>query len=464
MSGIYLKYPINNLIAIESNTKVSLTTIIRVTKEILPHSAPLNYRSIEGGFYLSFVNDKDINLFFTPQNLYKLKKLNLTPTLSPHSKINREVYIPGITRDIYYLPKDKIISEIKKNHNIDILNINLFLSRSDTRYLVITTGSKAARDSSIKNTVKLFGNEFKPQPKLDNRSHQQPSLSTYNRGTARPSGYTTPYERRRENRTHSNYNSWEGGPPRSTSTFYRIESARNLNLALPKASEWAGPQRTATPPTTNKTGLTVLKPRPRANLPANNGLTSQKMPQIQQIPPKEQAPAKSSNITNVQPPPSRELSAAPATNLQPTTIPASITSQQPTPIAAPRATTAKTKHQFKQQPASLADQQQTPKQQKLHTTIDNREDKNVINILSTVSEALSNGIEHPEIYLDIFAICLTKHGYNSITIPKYALEMSRNVYYFKNPDKTRKHIPFSVLHTTVSPLTPTFQIPVLTST
>ena len=112
MSGIYLKYPINNLIAIESNTKVSLTTIIRVTKEILPHSAPLNYRSIEGGFYLSFVNDKDINLFFTPQNLYKLKKLNLTPTLSPHSKINREVYIPGITRDIYYLPKDNIISEI----------------------------------------------------------------------------------------------------------------------------------------------------------------------------------------------------------------------------------------------------------------------------------------------------------------------------------------------------------------
>ena len=216
MSGIYLKYPINNLIAIESNTKVSLTTIIRVTKEILPHSAPLNYRSIEGGFYLSFVNDKDINLFFTPQNLYKLKKLNLTPTLSPHSKINREVYIPGITRDIYYLPKDKIISEIKKNHNIDILNINLFLSRSDTRYLVITTGSKAARDSFIKNTVKLFGNEFKPQPKLDNRSHHQPSLSTYNRGTARPSGYTTPYERRRENRTHSNYNSWDGGPPRLT--------------------------------------------------------------------------------------------------------------------------------------------------------------------------------------------------------------------------------------------------------
>ena len=113
MSGIYLKHSINTLITITS-PKVNLQTIIRLTKEILPHSAPLNYRAIEGGFYLSFVQDKEINSFFLPQNLNKLKRLDLTPTLSPYSKLNREIYVPGITRDIYYLPKDKIITEIKK--------------------------------------------------------------------------------------------------------------------------------------------------------------------------------------------------------------------------------------------------------------------------------------------------------------------------------------------------------------
>ena len=184
MSGVYLKYPTNTLINIESNTKVSLQTIISLTKEILPQSAPLNYRAIDGGFYLSFVNDKEINSFFLPKNLYKLKRLNLTPTLSPQSKLNREVYVPEITKDIYYLPKDKIIAEIKNNHNLDVLNINLFLSRGETRYLVISTESRAARDNLVKSTIKLFGKEFRPQPKLDNRYNQQATPATYTRPAA----------------------------------------------------------------------------------------------------------------------------------------------------------------------------------------------------------------------------------------------------------------------------------------
>ena len=448
MSGVYLKYPNNTLIAIENSTKINLPTIISLNKEVLPHSAPLNYRSIEGGFYLSFVNDKEINEYFKPQNLYKLKKYNLTPTLSPYSKKNREVYVPGISRNIYYLPKDKIVSEIKKNHNLDVLFINLFVSRGDTRYLVITTDSRASRDNLIKSTVKLFGSEFKPQPKLETRhQNQQHSPPTHNRGTVHP----------------SNCNSWRTGPPSPPSSFYTIESAQSQNIALPKTSDWAGSRKLVTPQTINKSNLTVLTPRPRI-------LNRTVSPQPAQVhtpqPPStgQQPPAKSTAsdlLSTPLPEPAATIPvqpSSPATASRPPTpatrtippLPGTITRPTPATTVSPTtirpptpATRTRPGHQ-QHTPSKPQQQDLLPQQPTLNTQ------GSLVHTLSVVSEALANGIEHPEVFQDFMNILLTQHGFATINLPKHALQMSRNIFIFKNPDKLRTSIPFSVLHRTPS--------------
>ena len=108
------------IVQIDNISKIDLSTVTKVVTSIVPpKSTPLNYKAIEEGFVLSFINDKDINAFYNPDNLYKLKQYNLSPTLTPLSMINREVYVPGVTRHIYYLPKHEIIAEIKQKTNID---------------------------------------------------------------------------------------------------------------------------------------------------------------------------------------------------------------------------------------------------------------------------------------------------------------------------------------------------------
>ena len=235
MSSLFLKYPKNTLVQIDTIPKVNISTVIRVVTSIVPpNSTPLNYKAVDDGYLLTFANEKSINLFFTPANLIKLKEFNLTPTLSPHSKNNREIYIPGVTKYIYYLPKDKIIAEIKQKNNIDCLIINLFTSTGGTRYLVITTDSRASRDNILKSSVKLFDTEFKPQPKLQTTQPQQQSPQrSYNAGGSRapvqlPSQFS---QLRRENRSQSS--SWRN-PPSPTYEFYRIDSAQANKVALPR--------------------------------------------------------------------------------------------------------------------------------------------------------------------------------------------------------------------------------------
>ena len=99
MSGLFLKYPSHNLVQINTINKVNLSTVIRlVTSIVPPKSTPLAYKAIENGFLITFRNDKDINSFFVPDNLSKLEQHNLHPTITPLSKNNREVYIPGVSK------------------------------------------------------------------------------------------------------------------------------------------------------------------------------------------------------------------------------------------------------------------------------------------------------------------------------------------------------------------------------
>ena len=71
------------IVQIDNISKIDLSTVTKVVTSIVPpKSTPLNYKEIEDGFVLSFINDKDINAFYSPDNLYKLKQYNLSPTLT----------------------------------------------------------------------------------------------------------------------------------------------------------------------------------------------------------------------------------------------------------------------------------------------------------------------------------------------------------------------------------------------
>ena len=78
MSGVYLKYPRNNLVQIsDSSSKVSIDNIAGLVKEILqPHIRPLTYKSTDDGFYMTFARDTNVNSLFTLENLNKPRPFN----------------------------------------------------------------------------------------------------------------------------------------------------------------------------------------------------------------------------------------------------------------------------------------------------------------------------------------------------------------------------------------------------
>ena len=465
MSGIFLKHPKNTLVQIDTTPKVNLSTIIRVVSSIVPpNSTPLNYKRVDQGYSLSFVNDKDINHFYSPANLNKLKEYNLSPTLSPNSKNNREIYIPGITKFIYYLPKDKLIAEIKQKNNIDCLFISFFTSPGGTRYLVITADSRVSRDNIIKKTVTLFDTEYKPQPKLQTRSQEESTSLPYNgrvnRAPITPSHYS---QARRDYRSPSS--SWRD-PPSPTYEFYRTPSAQSNKVALPSNSSWAVPRRTVLAPSHADTPrFTVLQPRARTSTLTVNKTSACALLSTVTAPRAVHQPSSPSTCVPRYPKPPPTIISTPEPQQYPVASPVVVqphtplqpVQQEPQPPM-PAATTRPLEHQQPKinvptplEPTKPLQQEPLGPQSSIH-------------ILSTISEALSKGIEHPLVYMDILNILLTQHGYTNLTLPKHVLNMSRNVFFHKNPDRIRTTIPFEVLHKHPASSIPTFPITVHTST
>ena len=447
MSGVYLKYPRNNLVQIsESSIKVSINNIAGLVKDILPaHIRPLTYKSIEEGFYLTFARDTNVNPFFTSENLNKLRQYNLAPQLDASTKNIREIYLPEINSATYYKPKDVILKELKlKNNIVNILFINKFTSTGDTRYFVITADSKSARDDIIKNKIKIFDCELTPQPKLHKKTGKQqppPSYMSRDRFYMRDGSYMRPTVR-----------------PLSSLATRIIPSAQSENRALANSSTWGGSWRRETPLTSHKSGLTVLTP-------------------------------KTNNIQRARPYPIQNTPKNPQSSplVQPTNNPPQQVSSQHTPVLQPeqrQQTSGQVKHKPSQMhqyrvpekqhsnqihtETSLQQQSQQQKVVKIQQQVSRSPSAfqyntgkctiDTINIVSIVSEILSKGVEHPEIYLDIFNIYLKQQGYESIIIPKTALDISKNVFHFKNPDKSKINIPFLTLYT--PPSKQIFNIPV----
>ena len=242
-------------------------------------------------------------------------------------------------------------------------------------------------------------------------------------------------------------------------------------MALPRNSDWAGPRRATVTPSTDKTNLTVLKPRARPNTPSKIRPTTGAPPST----PSMCVPS----YPEVAPPPS--ISVNPVLQQRQVTpvIDHSITPpiqpvrQEPRPdLPAP---TTRNEHQQQhtympslhvsskppQRKQNNPQQHQASSQPKSATQPDIA-GNSFISTLSTVSLELSKGIEHPEIYLDILNILLTHHGYANITIPKHAIDMSKNIFNHHHPGVTKTTIPFSVLHR-APPSSPVFPITVHTT-
>ena len=305
------------------------------------------------------------------------------------------------------------MSGIKKNHNLEVLKVNSFLSRGDTRYLVITTDSRAARDVLIKTKVKLFGCEYNPQPKLQtpSRQQQQSSRSVPYRGTT------------------TQANSWRNPP--SLYTWVDIPSAQSNNIALPSRSDWAGPKRAPPTSTVYKSGLTVLKPRPRINtIPATRPSTAGAPttaagsseivsgPQHQQqgqvtVTPVNRPITPPTPATRTRPP-------TPTTRTRPSTA-APTTRPTPAPTARPTPATRSRPDRQRYTPQQYATPPVVPEHQPKNTkpvqqepllqppTKLNIQGTSVVQTLSVVSEALTKGLEHPEVYLDFMNILHTQH-------------------------------------------------------
>ena len=256
------------------------------------------------------------------------------------------------------------------------------------------------------------------------------------------------------------YNKWDGPVvrPLSSPTKCIIPSAQSENRALSNTSTWGGSRRRETPLTPHRTGLTVLTPKTniiqRAR-PSPIQHTSQKQQSIPIVQPANDPPQQvSSQFTPGSQPEQRQQSSVQVDH-KPSqkhhqTVPEKQHSKQKHPDTSLQ--------QQNQQQKVVKHQQQVSRSPSAFEYNTGKCTVDTINIVSIVSETLSKGVEHPEIYLDIFNLYLNQQGYESIIIPKTALDISKNVFYFKNPDKSKTIIPFLTLYT--PPTNQTFNIPV----
>ena len=192
---------------------------------------------------------------------------------------------------------------------------------------------------------------------------------------------------------------------------------------------------------------TLASPRPTATPRSAGPPAAAPKPQLQQV----QVPP-----TNVQ-----EQEIHPQTP-QPTIRPDNQRSS-PQQITTPLAVAPQVVKHLEVQPEQLRPTQPPKPKQQDPLSHSNPQSSSVVHTLSVVSEALTKGLEHPEVYLDFMNILLTHHGYATLNLPKHALQMSRNIYGFKHPDKKRTTIPFSVLHRAPISVSPTFPITVHTN-
>ncbi|CAL4129128.1 unnamed protein product [Meganyctiphanes norvegica] len=135
-------------------TKRTIEDLRTILTEILPTISPINIDEKRLGFLLTYITDTDINHFFKPATISKLREKQMTTRLSYASQLDREILILKTPNILYIKPNHQLTAEIKQRNNVSILHLEKFCSeKSKKNYIKITLNSKQEKVKVLNNGV-----------------------------------------------------------------------------------------------------------------------------------------------------------------------------------------------------------------------------------------------------------------------------------------------------------------------
>ncbi|CAL4160951.1 unnamed protein product [Meganyctiphanes norvegica] len=114
-------------------TKRTIEDLRTILTEILPTISPINIDEKRLGFLLTYITDTDINHFFKPATISKLREKQMATRLSYASQLDREILILKTPNILYIKPNHQLTAEIQQRNNVSILHLEKFCSEKSKR-------------------------------------------------------------------------------------------------------------------------------------------------------------------------------------------------------------------------------------------------------------------------------------------------------------------------------------------
>ena len=162
---------------------------------IIPlNNKPIDHHPVRGkhrsGTFVKFDNDQDINFICTPENIIKLRSLEIKAEFSYSDQERREIYIKAPT-DILDKSSFELTLEFENIYQEKILYLKKFTPEgSVSKFLIIALKSNVERNNFTANnkTIWLFDIELTTENRRPKHSNKKKLTQ------ARPSGppFTTP--------------------------------------------------------------------------------------------------------------------------------------------------------------------------------------------------------------------------------------------------------------------------------
>ena len=151
MPGIYLSN--------DANCSKSLLTVENLVQSLLPRRIVITRSSItRKGYRFDVTQESDVNLFFSPEVLDKLREVRLTPDLCKETQKDRVIFIADVNLDTFYKNESALKDLICEANNISLLKVNKFVvnNHSRRRYIKIFLDSKEQQTRLLnKASIKL---------------------------------------------------------------------------------------------------------------------------------------------------------------------------------------------------------------------------------------------------------------------------------------------------------------------
>ena len=180
MSEVYIRDELipkeNHSDDIERRTKDEINSILA---SLIPRPTT-SLRQVRLGYTASYPNDKDVNFFFKPEIITKLKDQNLSARLSHNTQSLREVYILNPPQSTHEKLDEHICVELEQRNKLNILYLEKFISlKTNKRYIKVILDSKDAKESlTAKGTVYIYQSKLPARAKIANQIRQGRQTAT----------------------------------------------------------------------------------------------------------------------------------------------------------------------------------------------------------------------------------------------------------------------------------------------